>query len=178
MNQKKEVPVIEPKDVFIGDEKATVTITEFADYETPQAAEVHQTVMNVLKKYEGRVRFNFRHFPLVRIHQKAHKAAEAAIGAAQEGRFLEMHELLLSKRTQLGTISLKSHARDAGVMNKNFLNDLISSKYGWYVQDDIREGLSRGVSEIPALFVNGKRLEGAPTLKKLTAQVEEALKGK
>ena len=51
-----------------------------------------------MKKYDGKINFNFRHFPLMAIHQKALKAAEAAIAAAQEGKFLEMHEMLFDNQ--------------------------------------------------------------------------------
>jgi protein-disulfide isomerase len=98
------------------------------------------------------VNFVFRHFPLTHIHQRAHKAAEAAIAAGQEGKFWEMHQQLLENPHALGVISLKSHSREAGVVNKKFLEQLMNGDFGWYVQDDIREGLELGVREIPALF--------------------------
>lgn len=175
INNKNDIPIIEPKDIFIGNPEAKVTLTEFADYETETAPETHELVKAMLKKYKGKVRFSFRHFPLLRIHQKAHKAAEAAVAAAQEGKFLKMHEMLLNNRRNLGTISLKSYAREIGVTNKSFLNDLINGKYGWYVQDDLKEGLQRGVREIPAFFVNGKKIEGPVTSRKLKAEIETAL---
>jgi len=176
MINKKEVPVIEPKEVFIGDRDAPVTLMEFADYETPAALEAHEVVKELLKEYEGKLRFNFRHFPLLSIHQKAHKAAEAAIAAAQSGKFWEMHEMLLHNRRHLGTITLKQYAKEIGITDKNFLNDLINSKYGWFVQDDLKEGLRLGVKEIPAFFINGEKLEGPVTVKNMKAKIEAAIK--
>jgi protein-disulfide isomerase len=175
MTKKNDIPVIEPKDIFIGDQGALVTLTEFADYETEASVKAHEVVKKVLKLYPGKVRFSFRHFPMLSTNQKAHKAAEAAIGAAQEGKFLEMHETLLQNRRNLGTISLKQYAREAGVTSKDFLNDLINSKYGWYVQDDLKEGINLGIKEIPAFFLNGKKLEGAITVRNLKAKIDEAL---
>ncbi|MCW3107179.1 MAG: hypothetical protein JWQ09_1685 [Segetibacter sp.] len=37
IGKKEEAPIIEPKDIFIGNPKAPVTLTEFADYEPKQA---------------------------------------------------------------------------------------------------------------------------------------------
>lgn len=37
IGKKEEAPIIEPKDVFIGNPKAPVTLKEFADYETEAA---------------------------------------------------------------------------------------------------------------------------------------------
>jgi protein-disulfide isomerase len=178
MYKKEEIPVIEPKDVIIGNADASVTITEFVDYESEKCAQVHELVKKVMLDFNIKVNFNFRHFPLVKIHQRAHKAAEAAIGAAQEGKFLEMHEILLQNRRHLGTITLKSYAKEIGITNKSFLNDLINSKYGWFVQDDLKDGIDLGVKEVPAFFINGEKLEGNINIKSLTDFINDALKKK
>ena len=178
MYKKEEIPVIEPKDVIIGNADASVTITEFVDYESEKCAQVHELVKKIMLDFNKKVNFNFRHFPLVKIHQRAHKAAEAAIGAAQEGKFLEMHEMLLQNRRHLGTITLKSYAKEIGITNKSFLNDLINSKYGWFVQDDLKDGIDLGVKEVPAFFINGEKLEGNINIKPLTDFINDALKKK
>ncbi len=127
------------------------------------------------KLYQGKVNFTFRHFPLMRIHQKALKAAEAAVGAAQEGKFFEMHEMMIYHRKHLGLISLKSYAKEIGISNKSFLNNLINGKYGLFVQDDLKYGIELGVKEVPAFFINGKRLEGVLTEKLLSVAIDEEL---
>src|SRR5665213_938693 len=109
MANKKDAVVIEPKDVIIGDPKALITIMQFIDYESEKSAQAHEIIKKIMDEYSGKVNFNFRHFPLMRIHQKALKAAEAAVGAAQEGKFFEMHEMMIYNRKHLGIISLKSY---------------------------------------------------------------------
>lgn len=176
MKYGKELPpVIEPRDIVIGDPAAPVTLEEFGDYESVECAQANDAVKEVLEKYDGKVKFIFRHFPLTRVHQKAHKAAEAAIGAGQEGKFWEMHQLLFANRRNLGAISLKSYAREAGVTNKRFLDELINGTYGWNVQDDLREGIERGVRTIPSFFINNNKFEGSATVKSLGAAIEHAL---
>lgn len=178
MYKKEEIPIIEPKDIIIGDAHAPVTLLEFVDYESEKCAQVHEIVKEIMQKFEGKINFNFRHFPLVKIHQRAHKAAEAAIGAAQEGKFLEMHEMLFNNRRHLGTITLKSYAKEIGITNKAFLNNLINSRYGWFVQDDLKHGLTLGVDNVPAFFINGEKMEGAVTVKSLTEFINDNLKKK
>ena len=112
--KKDEVEIIEPKDIFVGDKSAPVTLTEFGDYESEACAKVNEVVKKLLEDYEGKIRLNYRHFPQTRIHQRSLKAAEAAVGAAQEGKFWEMHNVLFSNRRNLGTISLKLHSKEAG----------------------------------------------------------------
>lgn len=178
MHKKDEIPVIEPKDIIIGNADAAITLVEFIDYESEKCAQAHELVKEMMQAFNGKVNFNFRHFPLVKIHQRAHKAAEAAIGAAQEGKFLEMHEMLFKNRRHLGTITLKSYAKEIGITNKSFLNDLINSKYGWFVQDDLKYGIDLGVRDVPAFFINGEKLEGNITSKSLTEFIKDALKKK
>jgi protein-disulfide isomerase len=178
MRKKEEIPVIEPKDIIVGNADAPVTLTEFIDYESEKCAQVHELVKELMQTFNGKVNFNFRHFPLVKIHQRAHKAAEAAIGAAQDEKFLEMHEMLFKNRRHLGTITLKSYAKEIGIINKSFLNDLINNKYGWFVQDDLKHGIDLGVRDVPAFFINGEKLEGNVTAKSLTEFINDALKKK
>lgn len=173
--KKSETAIIEPRTIFLGAADAPVTLVEFADYETESAATVHAWIKEFLFRYEGKVKFSFRHFPLRRFHQKAQKAAEAAVAAAQEGKFWEMHEMLLQNRRNLGTISLKSYAKEIGVTNKRFLDELIIGTYAWSVQDDLDEGLRMGVSQVPTFFINGRKLDGPVTKEALQASLEEAI---
>ena len=178
VSRKEEIPVVPPKEIIIGNANAPITLTQYVDYESEKCVQAHVAVKEIMEIYKNKINFNFRHFPLVIAHQRAHKAAEAAIGAAQEGKFLEMHEMLLANRRHLGTITLKSYAKEVGCVNKSFLNDLINSKYGWYVQDDLRSGIDLGVKEAPAFFINGEKLEGNITVKTLSTFINAALKKK
>lgn len=174
MVNKKEA-VIEPKDIIIGNPNALVTIMEFIDYQSEKCAQAHEIIKKIMNEYGEKVNFNFRHFPLMRIHQKALKAAEAAIAAAQEGKFLEMHDMLFNNRKQLGIISLKSYAKEIGIISKSFLNNLINGKYGLYVQDDLKYGIGLGVKEVPAFFINGEKLEGNITEELLRDSINAAI---
>lgn len=174
---KKEVEeIIEPKDIFVGKQDAPVTLMEFGEYESEECARANEVVKQLLEEYEGKIKFNFRHFPLTMIHQRSMKAGEAAVAAAQEGKFWEMHNVLFSNRRNLGTTSLKLHSKEAGVKNKKFLDDLVNGVYGWQVQDDLKEGLDLGVKSVPAFFINGERFTGKPTYANLSAAIDTALK--
>lgn len=174
---KKEIEeIIEPKDIFVGDKNAPVTLMEFGEYENEDCAKANEIVKQLLEEYEGKIRLNFRHFPLTLVHQRSMKAAEAAVAAGQEGKFWEMHNILFGNRRSLGTTSLKLHSKEAGVKNKKFLDDLVNGVFGWQVQDDLKEGIDRGVKEIPAFFINEERFVGKPTFANLSAAIELALK--
>jgi protein-disulfide isomerase len=174
--KKEIVEIIEPRDMFVGDIDAPVTLMEFGDYESEACAKANEVVKQLLNEYEGKIRFQFRHFPLTRIHQRSLKASEAAVAAGQEGKFWEMHNILFANRRNLGTTSLKLHSKEAGVNNKKFLDDLVNAIYGWQVQGDLKEGIDRGVKDVPTFFVNDELVEGKPTFDNISKAIDAALK--
>ena len=174
--KKDDVIIIEPKEMFVGNIDAPVTLVEFGEYESEECAKVNEVVKQLLEEYEGKIRFQFRHFPLTLIHQRSLKASESAVAAGQEGKFWEMHNVLFANRRNLGTTSLKLHSKEAGVKNKKFLDELVNGVYGWQVQDDLKEGINRGVKDIPAFFINDIPFTGKPTFANLSSALDAALK--
>jgi len=174
--KKDDVIIIEPREIFVGKKDAPVTLMEFGEYENEDCAKANEVVKQLLEEYDGKIRFQFRHFPLTLVHQRSMKAGEAAVAAAQEGKFWEMHNVLFSNRRTLGTTSLKLHSKEAGVKNKKFLDDLVNGIFGWQVQDDLKEGINRGVKEVPAFFINDEPFTGKPTFTNLSTAIEAALK--
>ena len=179
MSFKKElIEIIEPRDIYVGNVNAPVTLEEFGEYESEACAKANEVVKQILEDYEGKVRLNFRHFPQTKIHQRSLKASEAAVATAQEGgeKFWQMHNILFANRRNLGTTSLKLYSKEAGVNNKKFLENLVDATFGWQVQGDIKEGHNRGVKDVPTFFINGVRYSGKITYPELSKAIEAALK--
>ena len=175
-NRNNIAEIIPPKKAFVGDLEAPLVLMEFGEYENESCAKANDVVKKLLKQFQGEIKFNFRHFPLIQFHQLSHKASEAAVAALQEGKFWEMHNVLFANRRNLGTTSLKLYSKEAGVHNKKFLDDLVNAIYGWQVQGDLKEGLDRGVKDVPAFFVNDELVEGRPTFDNLSKAIDAALK--
>ncbi len=174
--KKEVVEIIEPRDIFVGNAKAEITLEEFGEYESEVCAQANEVVKKLLVEYDGIIRFNFRHFPLTNIHQRSLKAGEAAVATGQDGKFWEMHNILFANRKNLGTTSLKLYSKEAGVNNKRFLDDLVNATYGWQVQGDLREGIDRGVTTVPTFFINGERMVAKATYEDLKKGIEDAIK--
>lgn len=176
MAVKTPIEIISPKEFWVGDKNASVSLVEFGDYESEACAKANEVVKKLLVEFDGKLKFNFRHFPLTKIHQRSQKAAEASVAAAQEGKFWEMHNTLFAHRRQLGTISLKVYAKEVGVANKRLLSELVDSVYGWSVKNDLLEGLDKGVRDVPTFFINGELYEGKPTFEGLKRAIAEVVK--
>jgi protein-disulfide isomerase len=169
----KSKEIVLSKNIWLGPARAPVTLVEYGDYQSADCAVANQAVKQLLFDFDQKIRFSFRHFPLSQVNQYAMKAAEAAVAAAQEGKFWEMHDMLFSHRNQLGTISLKNYAREIGIQDKRFLDNLMNSMFSWQVRDDLLEGLQRGVREVPAFFINGQPLTGPATYENLSVTIQQ-----
>ena len=79
------VPIVTADDHVRGDKNAPVTIIEYSDFECPYCERFHPTMLEVMEKYDGKVRWIFRHFPLS-FHPNAKPAAMAAECAGEQGK--------------------------------------------------------------------------------------------
>jgi protein-disulfide isomerase len=176
MKSKVIVEIIPSKNIFVGKKEAPVTVMMFGDYEDEATAKANEAVKKLVENYPDEVRFVYRHFPQTQIHQRAMKAAEASLAAAQEGKFWDMHNRLFERRRHLGTVSLKEYAREVGVTNKKFLDELVNSKYSWNVREDQFEAWGKGLRTVPVFFINGEQFAETPKYENLRKAVEERLK--
>ncbi|MGB8192580.1 MAG: thioredoxin domain-containing protein [Chitinophagaceae bacterium] len=176
LRSKNVVEIIPSKNIYVGNKGAPVTVVMYGDYEDEASAKANEAVKKLIEKYPDEVRFNYRHFPQTQVNQKAMKAAEASLAAAQEGKFWEMHNRLFERRRHLGTVSLKEYAREVGVVNKKFLDELVNSRYSWNVREDQLEAWDKGLRSVPAFFINGKHFTESPRYENLRKAVEEQLK--
>jgi protein-disulfide isomerase len=167
--------IIEPGEVFIGNKKAHVTLKFYVDYESLPCLQANEVVRFIYENNQDLVKLNIRHFPLSNKHQKAMKAAEAAVAAAQEGRLWEMHNVLFANRKHLGLISLKKHAKESGITNKKFFDELVNGRYAWAVRGDLMNAVEKGIRNVPAILVNDHLFEGEITVNNLLGFINDVI---
>lgn len=160
-----------------GPENAPVTIVEFSDFQCPFCARLIPTLDQVKAKYGDKVRLVFRQFPLA-MHAEAQKAAEASLCANDQGKFWEMHDAMFQNQQQLAVDKLKERAKELGLNAESFNSCLDSGKYQAKVSEDLQAGTAAGVSGTPALFVNGRFINGAVPLEQITEIVDDELRRK
>lgn len=83
-----------------GPKNAPVTIVEFSDFQCPYCERAFPTINQVMKEYDGKVQLVFKHFPLISIHPRAQKTAEASLCAGDQGKFWEFHDALFKTQTE------------------------------------------------------------------------------
>src|SRR5213079_183920 len=99
------------------------TLVEYGDFECPYCGQAEAVVRELLADF-GDVRYVWRHLPLSDVHPEAQQAAEAAEAAAEQGRFWEMHDLLLDHQDALRLPDLVAYAEQLGLDGDRFRDDL------------------------------------------------------
>jgi protein-disulfide isomerase len=131
-------------------------VLEYGDYECPYSRQAFRAIEGVEQELSGRVRFAFRHFPLVQIHPHAFGASAAAEAAALQDGFWAMHELLFQSQKALEDDDLLLYAEQLGLDVVRFDQDRVGSDVRRRIRRDIETGLaSREVRGTPTLFIDG-----------------------
>jgi protein-disulfide isomerase len=159
-----------------GPANAPVMIVEFADFECPFCGGLYPTLKQVEKNYPDKVRFVFRQFPLVNIHPRAQKAAEASLCANEQQRFWEFHDSLYTNQAQLEVAALKQRAVTLKLNTAAFNACLDSGKHAETIRKDQDEARKAGVSSTPTLFINGRLLSGNQPYTTIRDIIEDELK--
>ncbi len=160
-----------------GPASAPVTIVEFSDFQCPFCARVLPTLEQVKAKYGDKVRIVFRQFPLG-MHPQAQKAAEASLCADEQGKFWQMHDAMFQNQQQLAVENLKAKATELGLNAEQFNSCLDSGKFANQVAADMKEGEAAGVTGTPAMFVNGRFINGAVPFEQIAVVIDDELRRK
>ena len=152
---------------------APVTLLEYGDFECPYCGMAEPIVRELLGDF-GDVRYVWRHLPLNDVHPHAQLAAEAAEAAAAQGRFWEMHDLLLAQQGALRHADVLGYAEQLGLDMTRFSRDLNEHVAAGRVASDVDSADLSGVSGTPTFFVNGRRHHGAYDIETLSAAVRAA----
>ena len=167
------IPAIDPQcDHVRGPVDARITVIEFGDLECPHCGRAEPVVRDLLEDTD--VRYVWRHLPLTDVHPHAQLAAEASEAAAAQGKFWEMHDLLLEHQDTLEGKDLMRYAEQLGLDTERFHDELVRGTHQSRVAQDVESADLSGVSGTPTFFVNGQRHYGAFDIESLSAAVRTA----
>jgi Na+/H+ antiporter NhaA len=166
-------PVDTEHDHIRGPDAAPVTIVEYGDFQCPYCGRAEPVVRELLADF-GDVRYVWRHLPLSDVHPAAQLAAEASEAAAAQGRFWEMHDLLLRHQDALRPPDLTRYAEELGLDVDRFTDELRRHAWAGRVAEDVDSADLSTVTGTPTFFVNGVRHQGAYDLETLSAAVRAA----
>jgi len=157
-----------------GPREAPVTLELFADLESPVSRPAMRVIDEVMQRFPSAVRLQFRNFPLA-FHPQAALAHQAAMTAAKQGRFWDFAAYALDHQDALREQDLIAYAGRIGLDETGFARALEEHRYAPRVEADIEAGAKRGIRGSPVVLVNGRRIDGVPSLSVLVGYVESEL---
>ncbi len=158
-----------------GPEDAPVVITEFSDMDCPYSARNVQSIDSVKRRYGGKVRYCFRHFPL-QSHEFAALKAAAVVAADAQGKAAEMRELLFRVRPFDNVEpAIMGMAAGLELRNEEFTEALHAPETGIRVIEDKRKGIECGVRSTPTVIINGYLIKGAAGFDRYASVIDKLI---
>lgn len=162
-------------DHMLGNTHAGLTLLEYGDYECTACIQAEPLTRHLVDAFGDRLRFVFRHYPLVEVHPHAELAAEAAEAAAAQGQFWAMHHLLFSPPHHLKMSALTAHAQAIGLDMIRFHAEMADRIYTQRVQEHRRAGERSNVRATPTFILNGIHVDVSFGFEKLEEAIHMAL---
>jgi protein-disulfide isomerase len=186
--EKNVRPVSKEKDHIYGDPDAEISLIEYSDFECPFCKRFHPTPKQIVKAYQGKVNWVYRHFPLGFHNPLAQKEAEASECVAELGgndAFWKYSDLLYQRTKSNGNgfpmSGLAPLAGEIGLDEKEIQLCIDSGRYEDRIQEDYVNGGESGVSGTPGnILLNNKTgrakiMSGALPFKTLKIEIDQLL---
>lgn len=155
-----------------GDGAKGVTLLEYGDFQCPACYSYYPVVKTVVEKYKADIFFQFRHFPLVQVHQNAFASSRAAEAADKQGKFWEMYDKLYENQDptgQSGWVASNSpmtffsqFATEIGLNTEQFTTDYNSEEVNDRVNADLKEAQNLNLTSTPTFFINNEKIADPP----------------
>ena len=143
-----------------GDKKAEYTIIGFSDFQCPFCKRGDDTIKELMKKHDKKIKYVFKSFPLS-FHPEAAPAAKAAWAAGKQGKFYEYHDKLFENQGKLGEDLYVQLAKDLGLNLDKFNKDRASEAAAKSIAADTKQGQDIGIQGTPGFVLNGVKILGA-----------------
>ncbi len=167
------VPVDPERDHIRGPAEADVTLVEYGDLECPYCGQAETVIRELLSDF-GDLRYVWRHLPLNDVHPHAQLAAEASEAAGAQGKFWEMHDLMLAHQDALTLRNIIGYANELNLDIERFKEHLRKRKGAAHIAEDVESADMSGVSGTPSFFINGHRHQDAYDIDTLSKAVRLA----
>jgi protein-disulfide isomerase len=132
-------------------------------------------VKKIMDTYKGKVRLVIKNYPY-KYRDYSHISAEASLAAADQGKYWEMHDLLLKNSPKLDRENLINYAKELGLDLKLFTASIDSKKYSTEIEKDKQLAFDMDLYSTPTYFINGRKVVGNRPYEYLKQIIEEELK--
>ncbi len=159
-----------------GDQRASLLIMEFGDFECPYSAQLYPSLNKLLEDYQGQVKLVWKDF-VPPIHLKGKQAAVAARCAVEQSKFWQFHDYLFSNQAELSADLYQRIAKEINLDMEKF-NQCLNQpeKVMSLIGQGLADGQRLGVDGTPYLFVGNQKIDHLISFEELRAIVDNELK--
>lgn len=143
-----------------GEKKADYTIIGFSDFQCPFCKRGDDTIKQLLAKYDKRIKYVFKQFPLS-FHPEAAPAAKASWAAGKQNKFFEYHDKLFENQGKLGEEVYVQIAKELSLDLEKFNKDRASEDAQKQIDLDMKQAQGIGIQGTPGFVLNGVKIYGA-----------------
>lgn len=117
------------------------------------------TVKQILHSYPGKIRLVVKNYPY-KYRDFAKIAAEASLAARDQGKYWEMHDILLTRSPKLDRASLIAYALELGLDVKKYTESIDSGRRAKEIDRDLQLAESMDLYNTPTFYINGRQVIG------------------
>ena len=126
-----------------------------------------------MREYAGQLRLVIKHYPY-RYRDYSSLAAQASEAARVQGKFWEIHDLMLTRK-QLDRDSLLGYARELELDVPRFKRELDNKTYLPRVEADFALARKLNFYQTPTFVINGRMLVGERPIEMFRSLIDQAL---
>lgn len=130
-----------------------------------------------MNTYKGSVRLVVKNYPY-RYRDYARFAAEASLAAEEQGKYWEMHDLLIKRSPALDRSSLLNYARELGLDIPKFTASIDSQKFRNEIDRDLALAVKLDLYTTPTFYINGRKVVGERPFEYFKKIIDEELSAK
>lgn len=167
---------------YIGNPDAAVTLQGWEDFLCPACASWNQLVKpKLMDDYikTGKVRLEYRYFPLSQHEPGASISAQAAECAADQSAFWPMHDKLFTGQNSgaaaFSAERMITYAEDLGLDSRLFTQCLTGQEHFDAVRASLNQATSLGLNSTPSLLINGQLADNPMDYAAVSAEIERLL---
>ncbi len=132
------------------------------------------TVKRILESYPGKIRLVVKNYPY-KYRDFSRIAAEASLAARDQGKYWEMHDLLISRSPKLDRTSLIAYAGELGLDVKKFTAAIDGGGHAKEIDGDLKLAETIDLFNTPTFYINGQQVIGERPFEYFKKIIDEQL---
>jgi RNA polymerase sigma factor (sigma-70 family) len=151
---------------------APVVVSVFTDMQCSFCGDAIGVLDQLMDEYPNTLRIVVKQMP---VHRTAVLAAEAALAADAQGKFWELHDLMMQNQADLSRDVLLSLGQQAGLDVARLTTDLDTHAFEPALRAEVEAAKAIEITATPTFVINGRKVVGLLPIEELRATIDAAL---